>query len=431
LDLRLAFFGGYICAKIKPPKPKSMKLIHTSDWHLGQKFLSHEREEEHRKALDWLLERVKSERADMLIVAGDIFDIANPPNSARRMYYDFLRRMLESPCRHLVITGGNHDSPSMLDAPRDLLKLLNVHVVGAVTGNVADEIIELYDAEGRLEAVVAAVPFLRDGDIRNSVGGEGATDRILQIRLAILDHFKSVAEACEPYRNEAVPIIATGHLYATGAQASDTQNNIYIGMTDNIDATQFPGIFNYVALGHIHRAQAVGDIPHVRYSGSIIPLSFSETKDQKAVLSVEFQKNELVSVKPIEIPVFRRLKTIKGNSQEIEQKLSDFYQNHEHDALSAWVEMVVSAERYSPDLEIKIRDFVRDKNLEVLKIVLEKDVSVKQVEDIHANLHDLSPLEVFLLKCQQANLDEVATKQVTLTFKELENLFNQRKETTL
>ncbi len=407
-----------------------MKLIHTSDWHLGQKFLSHEREDEHRRALEWLLEQVKREEPDVLIVAGDIFDIANPPNSARRLYYDFLRQMMDSPCRHIVITGGNHDSPSMLDAPGDLLKMLNIHVLGAATGNVADEIIELRDREGRLEAVIAAVPFLRDGDLRYSVAGEGVADRIQQIRLAILEHFRLVAEACEPYRHAGVPIIATGHLYATGAAASDSQNNIYIGMTDNIEASGFPEIFNYVALGHIHRAQAVGGIPHVRYSGSIIPLSFSETKDQKAVLKVEFRENEPVAVTPIEIPVFRRLKTISGDIGEIEQKLLEFCQKHELDTLSPWVELVVSADHYSLDLEMSIREQVKDKNVEVLKIILQKRVTEMEVEKTQANLRDWNIQEVFLLKCRQANLDETKTEQLTKTFLELQNWWNQRNQAT-
>ena len=407
-----------------------MKLIHTSDWHLGQKFLSHEREDEHRRALEWLLELVKREEPDALIVAGDIFDIANPPNSARRLYYDFLRQMIGSPCRHIVITGGNHDSPSMLDAPRDLLKLLNVHVVGAVTGNVADEIIELRDREGRLEAVVAAVPFLRDGDLRNSVAGESVADRIQQIRHAILEHFRLVANACEIYRDSGVPIIATGHLYATGAAASDSQNNIYIGMTDNIEASGFPEIFDYVALGHIHRAQAVGGISHVRYCGSIIPLSFSETKDEKAVLKVEFTENEPVVVTPLEIPVFRRLKTLSGDIGEIEQKLLEFCQNHEQDALSPWVELVVSADHYSLDLETRIRALVRDKNVEVLKIILQKRVSEMEVEKIHASLRDLNVKEVFQLKCEQAKLDETKTEQLTQTFLELQNWLIQKNQAT-
>ena len=407
-----------------------MKLIHTSDWHLGQKFLSHEREEEHRLALEWLLELVKCEEPDALIVAGDIFDIANPPNSARRLYYDFLRKMIGSPCRHIVITGGNHDSPSMLDAPRDLLKLLNVHVVGAVTGNVADEIIELRDREGRLEAVVAAVPFLRDGDLRNSVAGESVADRIQQIRHAILEHFRLVANACEIYRDSGVPIIATGHLYATGAAASDSQNNIYIGMTDNIEASGFPEIFDYVALGHIHRAQAVGGISHVRYCGSIIPLSFSETKDEKAVLKVEFTENEPVVVTPLEIPVFRRLKTLSGDIGEIEQKLLEFCQKHEQDALSPWVELVVSADHYSLDLETRIRALVRDKNVEVLKIILQKRVSEMEVEKIHASLRDLNVKEVFQLKCEQAKLDETKTEQLTQTFLELQNWLIQKNQAT-
>ncbi|MEL7220922.1 MAG: exonuclease subunit SbcD, partial [Bacteroidota bacterium] len=107
-----------------------MKVLHTSDWHLGQKLLQLDRQEEFALALDWLLEVIIAEQIDVLLVSGDIFDIGNPPNQSRELYYNFLRRLLNSECRHVVITGGNHDSPAMLNAPRELLAAFNIHIVG-------------------------------------------------------------------------------------------------------------------------------------------------------------------------------------------------------------------------------------------------------------------------------------------------------------
>ena len=151
-----------------------MKILHTSDWHLGQRFLFNDREQEHQRALDWLADTIRTQEVDALIVAGDIFDINNPPNYARTMYYRFLTSLLGTSCRHIIITGGNHDSPSMLNAPRELLRLLNIHVVGAVGDALEEELVELKDSEGELELVVAAVPFLRDRDLRFSQAGEGS-----------------------------------------------------------------------------------------------------------------------------------------------------------------------------------------------------------------------------------------------------------------
>ena len=191
-----------------------MKILHTSDWHLGQKFLTNDRKAEHEMALDWLHETIILEKVDILIVAGDIFDIGNPPSYARTLYYRFLTKLQGSPCRHIIIIGGNHDSPAMLNAPKELLEILNVHVIGAATGDIEDEIITLLDEKGDLEAVIAAVPFLRDRDIRQSVTGETGLERMAKVQAGIINHFKEAGKAVAPYTKKNVPILATGHLYA-------------------------------------------------------------------------------------------------------------------------------------------------------------------------------------------------------------------------
>ncbi len=404
-----------------------MKLVHTSDWHLGQKFLSNDREEEHCRALHWLAETVAKEQADALIVAGDVFDIGNPPHYARRLYYDFLTRMLKSPCRHIVITGGNHDSPSMLNAPRDLLRALNVHVVGAATGNIGDEIIELRDSTGRLEAVVAAVPFLRDGDLRASVTGEGGADRMEQIKKAILEHYRAVAAACKTYSNAGVPVIATGHLYATGAVASDKQDNIYIGNMDNIDAGQFPDVFSYVALGHIHRAQAVGGLKHVWYSGSLIPLSFSETKDDKAVLLVEFKGRKFAGATPLPLPVFRRLKTIRGSIGEVEEGLRRFAAKAGREA-TPWVEVIVDTDRVIPQLDVRLKEFTQGMDLEILKIRINRPAATGEAMQAVIDLGALLPNEVFGQRCLQFAVSGEERKELETTFADLQEWMKTQEE---
>ena len=232
-----------------------MKILHTSDWHLGQRLLQMDRHEEFRMALDWLHSVIEKEKIEVLLVAGDIFDIGNPPNQARQLYYRFLRRLLNSTCRHIVITGGNHDSPAMLNAPRELLESFNIHVVGAATDNIEEELLVLKNDKGEEELIVAAVPFLRDRDLRITKVGEEQQSRQARLQEGLQQHYQSLAELAQPYADQGLPIIAMGHLYAKGSVASDKQDNIYVGNRENMEAGQFPTVFDYVALGHIHRAQ--------------------------------------------------------------------------------------------------------------------------------------------------------------------------------
>lgn len=377
-----------------------------------------DREEEHRLALDYLLKVIREEKIDLLIVAGDIFDIGNPPNYARRLYYRFLTQLLTTPCRHVLIIGGNHDSPAMLSAPKDLLETLNVWVVAAANQNIKDEIIELHDEKGALEAVVAAVPFLRDGDLRYSVAGESGYDRIEKIKTGIQAHYQAAAAELDKYREEKIPLIATGHLYASGAKASDSQNNIYIGDIENIRADQFPDIFHYIALGHIHRAQKIGGSDRIRYSGSIIPLSFSETKDDKQVYLLEFAQDKIQEITSIPLPVFRRLKTIQGNLEEVKQKLRQFDEKGERE-LTPWIEVIVDTDEIIPQLDNELRDFASEMNLELLKIKLNRNYQGLAEQTEQPDLEDLDQLEVFQKKCESYGSTPEEMAELLLTFQEL------------
>jgi exonuclease SbcD len=407
-----------------------MKIIHTSDWHLGQKLLYNDREEEHRLALDWLLETIQTEQADGLIVAGDIFDIGNPPNYARSLYYRFLRKLLNTKCRHVVITGGNHDSPAMLNAPRELLQALNVHVVGATGEDPAEEVVVWKDETGAVEAIIAAVPFLRDRDLRYSVAGETGYDRVEQIRQGIKKHYEEVAAYIEEQLDtQNVPVIAMGHLYATGADASGKQDNIYIGNTENIEASHFPESFDYVALGHIHRAQVVGGRSHVRYSGSLIPLSFSETKDDKGIYVLEWSGKKLDNIRSLPVPVFRRLKGITGTLEEVQDSLARFVKK-EREGLEPWIEVTVYLDRMVPELNTVLQETLEQAGggASILKI----QARYPQRQDLaRQDTPDLDSLEteaVFKMKCEQYGSPPEQMDELLATFRELQSWMTEYNE---
>jgi exonuclease SbcD len=402
-----------------------MRFLHTSDWHLGQKLLNYDRLEEHQLALDWLLATIQEQAVDALIVAGDIFDIGNPPNYARRMYYRFLTQLIGTRCRYIIITGGNHDSPAMLNAPKDLLEALNVYVVGAASENREDELLELRNEEGTLEAVIAAVPFLRDRDLQYSVAGIGGLERIDRIKEGIVQHYADMGVLATAFAEKEVPILTTGHLYATGAEASDKQDNIYIGNKENIKADQFPEIFSYVALGHIHRMQLIGGENHIRYCGSLIPLSFSETKDDKQVLIVDYKGPKLVNITSCPVPAFRRLKTIRGDLPTVKERLRAFEARGDR-LLTPWVEVLLETEEVQAGLDLELREWTKDMQLELLKIRIIRTEKALDTQTEIVDLEEMEVLDVFKKKCESYGVPEAQQEELERTFLDLQNWMNER-----
>ncbi len=403
-----------------------MKILHTSDWHLGQKFISRDREEEHRLALDWLVQTIEQEQVDLLLVAGDVFDIGSPPNYARALYFNFLKKVVKTKCRHIVITGGNHDSPQMLEAPKELLQLLDVHVVGAASEQFQDEIIVLKNEKGEPEAVVAAVPFLRDQDLRRAATSDGGQERIERIKEGILAHYVAVGEVVAThFAKLKIPKIVMAHLCVTGAEASDKQDNIYLGNVENIRADQFPGVFDYVALGHIHRPQAIGGRKQVRYSGSLIPLSFSETKDEKSVTLVEFNKDKLQSIQLLTVPIGRRLKSIEGSLTEVQERLEALNEKYKEE-LAPWVEVTVETDAIIPNLSGLLFDFTREMHLDLLKIRSKHQYNPLDAQVTDEQLEDLRPVDVFRKKCESAGRAPEDVEELVRTFRELEAWMSER-----
>lgn len=397
-----------------------MKFLHTSDWHLGQRLLGQDRIEEQADALNQLLDIIQAEQIDVLLVSGDIFDTTNPTHASRQLYYRFLTQLLSTPCRHIVITGGNHDSPSFLEAPRELLETLQIYVVGAVPAQPEYPLIPLCAPDGCIKALVAAVPFLRDRDLRQAVPNETGPDRIAMVREALGGYFQAIGEEAAVRSAQLdIPVIAMGHLWVSGADASDRQDNIYFGDTENITTAAFPDIFSYVALGHIHRAQIVGRDSRVRYSGSLIPLSFSETKDEKSVYVLEYEGAQLIRTETKAITAPRRLKTITGSTLEEVKASVERFASQRPEKLNPWLDVLIESDYSIPGIEKELIEFAKAKKMELLKLRL---LIQNRKVDVFAHyevLEDLHPMEVFQRLCESKNTAPQAISELTNTFREL------------
>ncbi len=397
-----------------------MKILHTADWHLGHKLYNADRELEHQAALDHLIQIIQQEAVELLILAGDVFDTDMPPNYARKQYYRFLVALTKTTCRHVVVVAGNHDSANMLDTSSDLLKLLNVHVVGNLPENRAEQIIEIRDEHEELQAVVAAVPYLRDRDMRQGQPGQSIEERLASLRAGIEAHYAEIDLLLAEYKDLNVPIICTGHLFVAGGVRDGRSNTIHIGSLDVIDVNCFPKMSSYVALGHLHRPQKVAGLNHVRYSGSLIPMDFNEWNYAQVVLLLDFEGKTLQKVQAHKIKLARKLKFYKGDITKIREKL---HQLKSEEGLSTWLKLEIITDSYIPNIEEDLKPLLEGKNAEIMLVNQLSEASAtnyNQEEKQLQNLSDMNPKEVFELKLDAEKIQSSKTRQVLEdTFSEL------------
>lgn len=295
-----------------------IKILHTADWHIGKQLLKVDFSEDMNLFFEWLINCIKDNNINVLLMSGDLFDQANPSQAAMKQYYSFLKQLLPLKCK-VILTGGNHDSPYVINAPKELLEILEIKVVGGVPNDISELFVEIEIDNKKI--VVAAVPYLRDKDVRNALPGESYTHKIELIRSGIANYFANVNEHYTA-NYDGIPFIVMAHLFAQGAAISESEREIQIGNQAGVEAKIFGDTPNYVALGHIHKPQIVGH-SHIRYSGSPIQLSFSEKEDQKEVVILELEGSEF-NISSLPIPQFRKLVSIKGSIVEVNKILSDY-----------------------------------------------------------------------------------------------------------
>ncbi|MBR3880746.1 MAG: exonuclease SbcCD subunit D C-terminal domain-containing protein [Mailhella sp.] len=370
-----------------------MNILHTSDWHLGQTLYGKKRLEEFRLFLDWLKQLIIDEHIDVLLVSGDIFDSALPSNHAQALYYRFLCDVSSGPCRHIVLTAGNHDSPSFLDAPRALLNALDVQVIGNPL-TPEEEVLTLRDAEGEAQLLVCAVPFLRDRDLFRAVSGDTFEERDQQLAEGLKEHYRRCADEVTRLRSlyGDIPSIAMGHLFAAGSTVAgdDGVRDLRIGSLGQVDASVFPSEFDYVALGHLHIPQIVAKQERIRYSGSPLPMGFGEADQQKKVFIIGSQGRKL-QTRGIDVPLFQKLEQIAGDWDHIVSRLEELSQQGE----PVWVEVLYTGPTIISDLAERVQAVVSGP-VEILRVrnALTFRPTLMPAEDMPA-LEDMDVHDVF------------------------------------
>lgn len=304
-----------------------MKVLHTSDWHLGRTIYGRRCTAEFQQFLDWLVSEITRLEIDCLLIAGDVFDNTTPSNTSQAQYYSFLHRVSQTCCRHVVVIGGNHDSPSLLNAPRRLLQHLHVFVVGSITDDLADEVILLRDHENKPEAIICAVPYLRDRDVRHAESYESIEDKSRKLILGIQEHYRRVVDIALQLRKElslTIPIIALGHLFTAGGKVAegDEVRDLYVGTLAHIHSSAFPSAIDYLALGHLHLAQQVNSCENMRYSGAPLQLGFGKKNRRKTMTLIQFEDAPRISEVPV--PTFLRFETIQGDHPQVMHEIERF-----------------------------------------------------------------------------------------------------------
>jgi exonuclease SbcD len=395
-----------------------MKIVHTSDWHLGQRFFGESRETEHRAFLDWLVNIIDRDDIDALVISGDIFDIKNPPSYAKRLYNDFLAKTRETKCKNIIIIGGNHDSSLVLDEQKKLLKPLKIFIVGGGATKPEDTIFKI-ERDNKLIGVISAIAYLSETNLRDSKKSSEERDRAKELENAIARYYKRAYRASKrAIKNRNLPLIATGHLSTLRREHSESVRDIYIGKIELFDKKRFPP-FDYIALGHYHRRVVSKNIA---YSGSPIILSFDEAKHKKYILEVDISADNL-NIKDIEVPKFRDLFTLEGDILDIEKRLKELKLNSP--IKPAFVQLKLNPPKNLMHLNSKIDELTNlRKDIKILKVIVKKisdEIMLDGLEDIN-RLENISPEGLFLKRLEAEDFTKEAREKLLNRFIQIKNM---------
>jgi exonuclease SbcD len=373
-----------------------MRLIHTSDWHIGHELHGFDRGVEHAAFLDWLARQLVELRADALIITGDVYDTVNPPILAQQRLYRFLGRVLgECPHLEIVIIGGNHDSASRLELPKELLDAGRVHLFGGMPrhqGRPALEptLVQLHDKTGAPRAICAAIPYLRPGDLPVAAKGESAIKTL----------YREVIEAANMIKGN-LPLIVTGHLHMCGGAVSElSERRIVVGGEEAVSSDTFPSGVAYVALGHLHKPQTVPGQTTIRYAGSPFPMSVAEKDYPHGIVILDLDeaggvKTDLLPI-PRSVPFYRVPSLGAAPLDAVEGELRRLEIEDPGEDRRPFLEVAVQLSSAEPELKRRIEGALEGKPVRLTRIVrqtagqggalagpVEESVTLNELEPAH------------------------------------------------
>jgi exonuclease SbcD len=346
-----------------------MRVIHTSDWHLGQELHGFDRGVEHEAFLDWLASQLIELEADALIVTGDIYDTVNPPILAQQRLYQFVKRTLTT-CPHLqiVFIGGNHDSATRLELPKHLLDADRVHLIGGMPRAISQPtvsriLITMRDKTGTPCAVCAAVPYLRPGDLPI----QGDTES------PIKSLYRQVIDMAHSSRGD-LPLIVTGHIHMSGGAVSAlSERRIVVGGEEAVSADIFPASVAYVALGHLHKPQLIAGQTVIRYAGSPFPMSVAEIDYHHSIVIIDLDGTDDVRTDLLRTPrpvAFHRVPTVGAAPLDmVEDALRGLVLDDPGEHRRPFLEVAVRLDGAEPELRRRIDAALEGKPVRLTRIV--------------------------------------------------------------
>lgn len=391
-----------------------MKILHTADWHIGKQLHNNDLFQDFEYFANFLIKYIEEEKIDVVLVAGDIFDTSVPSNQARKQYFNILTSFVKLGIK-VVITAGNHDSIANIEAPKEILEYLDVHVVGDL--NSMQPI--LID-----EIVIVPIPFLYDKDVRKIVAEQSELDRVEAVKKGIVQLYNTqAARVKELYPNKIY--IAMGHLFLQGVVISESERDIQVGNQAAVDAKDFEKLFDYIALGHIHRPQQLSN--NVRYSGSPIPLSFSERNDKKGFVVITLEDNK-ISNKFVEVPKSRDFIKVSGSFDEIKVRLQEILDIYNF--LPTLIDLEIIEDDEDPAVRIQVNDWLSRFKSDKCVIAnyrikfLNSDQALKKLLLIDTNIEEMQPKNVFLQKIEDEVNNEDDRRLLAEAFDEILDLLS-------
>jgi exonuclease SbcD len=390
---------------------KKIRMIHTSDWHLGNTMNERSRDEENLAFLQWLHSKIVERDINVLVIAGDIFDTKMPSSTAQAMYYSFLAGLRNTNCRNIIVIGGNHDNASLLDAPKYLLEAFNISVIGSIKGRTNDDlVIKLKDENQEVFALVCAVPFIRESDLSQIHSGLRQSEVIQKLEIAHRDIYAQTATKALEIKNELgtnIPIIATGHLYSAGSiRSGNGEDGVreIVGTLDGFSSSIFPESFDYIALGHIHRCQKVSRQEHIRYCGSPFVMGFDETQIEHCILEVTFDDECTPQISKHEVPEHTKYIRLEDTLEGIREKLRKL----KEEKCKALVDVHIIDAEYAMDFRKELAGVIGGANFDVVRFRIKSSEYENQLVGSEAvrDLSEFSEKDIFKAYIESSDQQE-------------------------
>jgi len=361
------------------------KIWHTSDWHLGKKLFKRSRIEEQKCFLEWLFNELQTHKVDALIIAGDIFDTPTPPNDALDLYFSFLEEVSSKTDTHIIIISGNHDSANFIQAPASILKKHNIHIRTRLEKDFEKNIITLKLKERDYH--FKCLPYFRTYELYQFLDSEQELDP------------KDIEKVLTDFSNywpkessDSFKIIVAHHAFGEFS-ATGSEHTVSVMGLENLSLKWFGDSYDYIALGHIHKPQKMSTTKSIYYSGSPIPLRFSE-KQMKKVLIVNTDGKE---VDFIEIPKFREIIQISSTEDVIEEKLAEVLATIKENKLEAFIEIKLKMTTPNNELTNALFDMTKASGHSLLSLIPSYEAMEDREEKERININELNLNELFNL----------------------------------